>query len=206
MRAATEGHLPPVMPEGNLVEVLSREVRKGSPGELMVEISPSRQRRPPCKTSKVMSDEAADAVALTYLLTAMRPPRPGGWAVLQFGWGTLWCTGPVGRVVGTRARGRFHRAPLVGGGVGGAVPPPLALAFGRPRAPLAVCPWRAVPQAAGQPPTQGGRWRMSWTLRLLPSRGPCEALPVARARPALEWWGCEPVWCATSWMSVGDRW
>ena len=56
MRAATEGHLPPVMPEGNLVEVLGHEVRKGLPGELMVESSPSRQRRPPCKTSKEMSD------------------------------------------------------------------------------------------------------------------------------------------------------
>ena len=67
MRAATEGHLPPVMPQGNLVEVLGREVRKGSPGELMVESSPSRQRRPPCKTSKEMSDVAADAAALTYL-------------------------------------------------------------------------------------------------------------------------------------------
>ena len=69
MRAATEGHLPPVMPQGNLVEVLGREVRKGSPGELMVESSPSCQRRPPCKISKEMSDEAADAAALTYLLT-----------------------------------------------------------------------------------------------------------------------------------------
>ena len=81
MRAATEGNLPPVMPQGNLVEVLGREVRQGSPGELMVESSPSRQRRPPCKTNKEMSDEAADAAALTYLLTylcttplvAMRP-------------------------------------------------------------------------------------------------------------------------------------
>ena len=35
----------------------------------MVESSPSRQRRPPCKTNKGMSDEAADAAALTYLLT-----------------------------------------------------------------------------------------------------------------------------------------
>ena len=69
MRAATEGNLPPVMPEGNLVEVLGREVRQGSPGELMVESSPSRQRRPPCKTNKEMSDEAADAAAPTYLLT-----------------------------------------------------------------------------------------------------------------------------------------
>ena len=69
MRAATEGSLPPVMPQGNLVEVLGREVRQGSPGELMVESAPSRQRRPPCKTNKEMSDEAADAAALTYLLT-----------------------------------------------------------------------------------------------------------------------------------------
>ena len=69
MRAATEGHLPPVMPQGNLVEVLGREVRQGSPGELIVESSSSRQRRPPCKTSKEMSDKAADAAALSYLLT-----------------------------------------------------------------------------------------------------------------------------------------
>ena len=35
MRAATEGSLPPVVPQGNLVEVLGREVRQGSPGEFM---------------------------------------------------------------------------------------------------------------------------------------------------------------------------
>ena len=70
MRAATEGHLPPVVPHRNLVEVLGREVRQGSPGELMVESSPSRQRRPPCKTSKEMSDESADAAALSYLPTS----------------------------------------------------------------------------------------------------------------------------------------
>ena len=57
MRAATEGSLPPVIPQGNLVEVLGREVRQGSPGELMVESTPSRQRRPPCKTDKEESDE-----------------------------------------------------------------------------------------------------------------------------------------------------
>ena len=67
MRAATEGSLPPVMPQGNLVEVLGREVRQGSPGELMVESTPSRQRRPPCKTNKEESDEAADAAALKVL-------------------------------------------------------------------------------------------------------------------------------------------
>ena len=43
MRAATEGNLPPVMPQGNLVEDLGREVRQGSPGELLVESSASRQ-------------------------------------------------------------------------------------------------------------------------------------------------------------------
>ena len=72
MRAATEGHLPPVMPQGNLVEVLGREVGKGSPGELMVESSPSRQRRPPCKTSKEMSDEAAKQPPLPYLTLPSR--------------------------------------------------------------------------------------------------------------------------------------
>ena len=36
MRAATVGNLPPVMPQGNLVQVLGGEVRQGSPGELMV--------------------------------------------------------------------------------------------------------------------------------------------------------------------------
>ena len=56
------------MPQGNLVELLGREVRQGSPGELMVESTPSRQRRPPCKTNKDESDEAPDAAALTYLL------------------------------------------------------------------------------------------------------------------------------------------
>ena len=72
MRAATEGSLPPVMPQGNLVEVLGREVRQGSPGELMVESTPSRQRRPPCKTNNEKSDEAADAAALPYLLSRVR--------------------------------------------------------------------------------------------------------------------------------------
>ena len=75
MRAATEGSLPAVMPRGNLVEVLGREVRQGLPGELMVESTPSRQRRPPCKTNKEMSDEAADAAALTYLLTSWKGGR-----------------------------------------------------------------------------------------------------------------------------------
>ena len=41
----------------------------------MVESSPCCQRRPPCKTIKGMSDDAADAAALTYLLTLMSVPR-----------------------------------------------------------------------------------------------------------------------------------
>ena len=69
MRAATEESLPPVMPQGSLVEFLVREMRQGMPGELMLETCPSRQRRPRCKTNKEMTDEAADADALTYLLT-----------------------------------------------------------------------------------------------------------------------------------------
>ena len=44
-------------------------MRQGSPGELMVESTPSGQRRPLCKTNKEESDEAADVAALTYLLT-----------------------------------------------------------------------------------------------------------------------------------------
>ena len=69
MRAATEGNLPPFMPQENLVEVLGCEVRQESPGELMMESSPSRQRRPACKTNTEMSDDATDTDALTYLLT-----------------------------------------------------------------------------------------------------------------------------------------
>ena len=74
------------MPQGDLVEVLDRELRQGSPGELMVESTPSRQRRPPCKTNKEMSDEAADAAALTYLLTyllsrCLTPERNGIWGL-----------------------------------------------------------------------------------------------------------------------------
>ena len=75
MRAVTEGTLPPVIPQENLVEVLGREVRQVSPVELMVESSLSSQRRSPCKTNRGKSDEAADAAALTYLLTCLR----GAW-------------------------------------------------------------------------------------------------------------------------------
>ena len=79
------------MPRGNLVEVLGREVRQGSPGELMVERSPSRQRRPPCKTSKEMSDEAAEASALTYLLTETQATPVSQPAVLSTWWSSIVC-------------------------------------------------------------------------------------------------------------------
>ena len=46
---------------------------------------------------------------------------------------------------------------------------------------------------------------MSWTLRLLPGGGPCEALPVALARLVSEWWGCASVMWGASWTGVGDR-
>ena len=72
MTSATEGKIPLVMPQASLVEVLGREVRKGSPGEPMLGSSHSRQRRPPYKTSKEMLDEAADAAVLTYSLTRVR--------------------------------------------------------------------------------------------------------------------------------------
>ena len=39
----------------------------------MVEGSPSRQRWPPCKTKKGMSDEATDVTALTLLTYPLRP-------------------------------------------------------------------------------------------------------------------------------------
>ena len=46
----------------------------------MGESTPSRQRQPPYKTNKGMSDEAPDAAALTYLPTGESrgkgPPEP----------------------------------------------------------------------------------------------------------------------------------
>ena len=131
-------------------------------------------------------------------VVAVRPPRPGSLAVLQVGWGTPWCTGLVGQVAGARVRDQCHRAPLAGGVLGGLSPQFLVQAFGRRRVTLAVCPWRAVPPVASRPPTLGGRWQMSWTLRLLPGGRPCGALPVARARLAWEWWECALVWCGAS--------
>ena len=139
-------------------------------------------------------------------VVAMRPPHPGGLAVLQLGWGTPWCTSGLVRwpvpVSGTGIIAPRSR----GGGVGAVVPPPLAQAFGQPRPPLAACSWRAVPPAVGRPLTLGGRWRKSWALRLLPGGGLCETLPVARARLAWEWGGCAPDQCGASWTGVRDRW
>ena len=71
MRAATEGSLPPVMPQGNLVEVLGREMREGSPGELMVESTPSRQSK---QTRRSQMRLRTRPPLLTYLLSFWRPP------------------------------------------------------------------------------------------------------------------------------------
>ena len=92
---------------------------------------------------------------------AVRPPRPGGSAVLQLGWGTPWCTGPVGRVAGAGVRHWCHRTPLAGGGaLRGLSPHPL---FG----PLVGrgSPWPCVRgmlsprQLAGRRPWEGGGGR-----------------------------------------------
>ena len=139
-------------------------------------------------------------------VVAMRPPRLAVWLCCS------WDREP--RSARVRSVGRS--VPVSGTGViaprsrgcvwGGLSPPPLAQALGRPRAPLAACLWRVVSPAAGRPPTLGGRRRMSWMLRLQPGGGPCEALPVARARLAGQWWGCAPVRFRASWIGIGDRW
>ena len=97
MRAATEGSLPPVMPQGNLVAVLGRDVRQGSPGELMVVSSSSRQRRPPCKTNREMSDEAAAAAALTYLLTYSRNALPHCFGAVDSAASAMHCRTALGQ-------------------------------------------------------------------------------------------------------------
>ena len=139
-------------------------------------------------------------------VVAVRPPRPGGSVVLQLGWGTPWCMGRGGRVAGARARDRCHRAPLLGGALGGLSPHPLC----RPL----VCrgsPWPCVRgvlsprRRAGRRPREVGGGRAGRSV-LLPGGGPCEALPVALARLAWERWGCAPVRCGASWTGVGDRW
>ena len=72
----------------------------------MVESSPSRRRRPPCKSNKEMSDEAADAADLTYLLTYFTSPchaagRCSSWSGLQIHVAGLAQPGPR-RLLGTR--------------------------------------------------------------------------------------------------------
>ena len=154
MRAATEGSLPPVMPQGNLVEVLGREVRQGSPGELMVESTPSSQRRPPCKTNKEESDEASDAAALTYLLTT-RQWDPLGLArwLPSFGVGA-WRSAPLlpWRV---QCSGRVCAALAAGSGG-----PGRCLVSCLPRFPLLApraprCVWRALPFGCPLPSPAG---------------------------------------------------
>ena len=125
-------------------------------------------------------------------------PRPFG-CVAARGGGGAWRRGAVGWVAGARVWGRCQRALLAGGGFEGFVPPTPVRAVGQPRVPLAVCPRRAVPTVAGQPPILRG-------MRLLPGGGLCGELPVALARLACEWWGCAPVRCGASWTGVGDRW
>ena len=67
MRAGTEGSLPLVMPQGNLVEVVGREVRQESPGELMVESSPSGHHVK--QTRRCQMRLRTRPPSLTYLLT-----------------------------------------------------------------------------------------------------------------------------------------
>ena len=87
MRAATEGNLPPVMPQGNLDEVLRCEVRQGSPGELMVESSPSRHVK---QTRRCQMRLRTRPPLLTYLLTA---PPAGSVPALCPSWKRGHCTG-----------------------------------------------------------------------------------------------------------------
>ena len=46
---------------------------------------------------------------------------------------------------------------------------------------------------------------MSWTFRPPSGEVPLEALLAARARPALEWWGCASARCGASWTGVWGR-
>ena len=66
-------------------------------------------------------------------------------------------------------------------GCGEGCPPAPCAGVGSP---LVACPWRVVPPTVGWPLNLGGRWRMSWMLRLPPGGGPLEALLAARARLA----------------------
>ena len=106
----------------------------------------------------------------------VRPPRPGGLAASQLGWGAPWRMGPVGRVAGACVPGRCPHALLSGRGFEGFVPPSPVRAAGRLRVPLAVCPRRAVPHGSG-PVADPGR----------------EASDELDA-PSVAWWGT--VWGA----------
>ena len=73
MRAPTEGSLPPVMPQGNLVEVLGPEVRQGSPGELMGRaLLPARGGHHVKQTWRCQMRLRTRPPLLTYLLTYLR--------------------------------------------------------------------------------------------------------------------------------------
>ena len=78
----------------------------------------------------------------------VRPPRPGGLAVLQLGWGTPWCTGPVGRLASARVRDRCHRAPLAG--VGCRSPWPCVRGELSPRQRAGRRPWHGGGGGAGR--------------------------------------------------------
>ena len=135
----------------------------------------------------------------------VRPPRLGGLAASQPGWGALWCIGPVGRSAAARVRGGCCHGRLAGGDSEGFVPPRPVWVAGLLRVPLAACPRRSVFSAANRPVTLGGRRRTSWMHRLLPGGGPCGALPVALAWLAWEFWGCASARCGASWTGAGDR-
>ena len=121
-----------------------------------------------------------------FLLLGHRAGRSGGrWAS-----GLLGARGP--RHFGVRPWAAL-RAPVAAmcppwlgsfSAAGGAAPPFLAQASGRPQAALVACPWRVVSPTLGWPLTLGGRRRTSWMLCLPPGGGPLEALPAARARLA----------------------
>ena len=139
-------------------------------------------------------------------VVAVRPPHPSSLAVLQLGWGTSSCTGPVGRVAGARVRDRCYRAPLPGGGVEGGCPPTPCAGRWSAAGPLgcvsaACCSLGSGPaadpgrEAAAELDVPSAAWWVS-----------VEALPVALARLAWECWGCAPVWCGASWNGVRDPW
>ena len=87
----------------------------------------------------------------------MSPPRPGGLAVLQLGWGTPWCTSLVGWPVPVSGTGVIVPRSQGGGVLGGLSPHPLC----RPLVGRGF-PWPCVRgvlsprQWAGRGPWEGG--------------------------------------------------